>query len=359
MQERDEQFDWEQYAETQRRLRDLYTSMTNKLTDDELRERNESAAAFKAQVDSMRREMDQQYQTRQLADARRIWKEHKAALRKYEKAHREEYPGPEPAEVTDGWDELLPALNDLALLHRDNPGYGGLLVAFRALDDAFSDFMWYGYPQLLRDQLIARIHAAIQSIYEGVLRRSDRHKGRWGHAAAAPLTPEERKIQSREIQQHLSGLGLDLGDIAKRSRILDALICAAHDIRRYWTPEESAEEGEYVEREGAYRGPAQAAAENIGKVLDDLLEGLFVSDEGTPVWGVEPRRGRTIMSRVAASRNRRLQRFGPVALVTRTADAVLRNELEGPLLAEAMKEIAEIINRKLEAQNRINEERES
>lgn len=352
-------FDVERHTEVERELRDRYAAMTCKLTDHELRKRKESAAAFKAQFDSMSGEQDQQYQARQLADARRIQKEHRAAVAKYGRAHRERYPRLDAVDVDSAWDELHWAFDQLALLHRYNPHYGGLWAVMHALHDDVFDFFWYAYPALAADEMTARIETEITAVYEGALRRSDAEKGPRGKSAAAPLTPKERDAQSGEIENRLLDLGLDLADKAKRSRILDALIASANEIRRYQTPEEMADKGESIDREGAYRGPTLAAAENIGKILDELLDGLPLGIDGTPLGGLAPRGGRTVMGRVAASKKIRLPQFDSLSLVMRSADAHLRNELRGQLFTEAMTEIAEVIESKREKQRLNDEDRES
>jgi hypothetical protein len=167
------------------------------------------------------------------------------------------------------------------------------------------------------------------------------------------LTSAENDLQAIEIERRLTGLGLDLTDDAKRSRVLGALITSAHEIRRYQTPEELADLGEETTREGSYRGASQAAAKNVGKMLPDLLEGVPISMEGPLLKGVTPRGERTVMGRVAASKEMRVRRFDPMSLAMRSVVAILRNERPGDLSDEAMMEIAEPISRKIEEQRRI------
>jgi hypothetical protein len=351
-----ERFDEERYMEVQLRLRELYNESFNDVSEEELRRREVMNAEF---IEGFEDGLDESPSPRQLQDARQVLREHKAALRKYEKAHRTRYPALDAVHADSVWDELLWAFSQLALLHRHNPQYGGLWAVSQALHDDVFDFLCYAYPALVADEMTARIETEIAAVYEAVLRRSDVEKGRWGKLAAAPLTPDERDAQSEEIEKRLLDLDLNLGEQAKRSRVLDALVTSANEIRRYQTPDELADKGESIDREGAYRGPKQAAAENIGKILDDLLGGLPLGIDGQPLGGFAPRGGRTVMGRVAASRKIRLRQFDSLSLVMRSADAHLRNELSGELFEEAMKEVSEVIARKLEERRRINEERES
>jgi hypothetical protein len=221
--------------------------------------------------------------------------------------------------------------------------------------DALLDYDMYGRAAAVEDEIIARTVGFVGHVYKLVLRRSDAEKASRGKFEAAQLTPNERGIQECEITHGLQALGFDLSDSAKRSRILDALIASADEIRFYPIPEEAADEDEDVGRESIHRGAAQAAAQNVGKILPDLraprgVGGLVAN---------HPLGERTVMARKAAAKRRDLRGPSPTRLIEAAADAVLRDEFRGDQFAKAMAEIADFVDRKFEEQRRIDEERES
>jgi hypothetical protein len=351
----DKQFDEERYMEVQARLREIYSAMVSSSGEEEPRV---DQAFVEDCRTSLERAADQPPSKRRLADARRIDKEHRATLRKYQRAHRKWYPQLDAGSVASFWDELLLDASYAALLNESNPQYGAFLELQYALHDAIFDFFHYAYPLLVEEQMLARLVAEIREVYQGALHRSDAAgKGYWGDHAAAPLTPKERDIQAAEIEKRLAALDLDLSSHTRRSEILEALITSAHEIRRYQTPDELADLGEETPREGKYRGASQAAAEKVGKVLPELLNGMPLSIEGPLLSGVSRCGERSAMSRVSASKRMRLRQFEPTSLAMRSVDAILRNALDAERLEEAMNDICRIMTQKLEEQRRIDEER--
>jgi|GEM_PF-6865024 len=289
---------------------------------------------------------------RELAHQRETEREHRAAVSRYRKARRDWFPGFDAIDVDTFWDAAINDLMQQCLLHRENPASGELWALAYHVQDALCDFQECALPAAWEDEMVCRTTAAMREIYERVLRRSDAGKGAHGRHEAAKLTPEEREIQAHEIESSLEELGYDIQQPTKRSRLLTALITSADEIRFYRTPEELADRGEYIEREGTYRGPAQAAAENVGKLWPELLQDLPLYIDGVRLRPIRPVSGRTVMEQRAAARRRSLREFEPAALAMRALDANLRNELQGELFKKVMVGCAELIEHAFEEQER-------
>ncbi len=252
------------------------------------------------------------------------------------------------------WSAAIRDLLEGYCLHRVDPCDGGLWAFAHHVHDALFDYDMYGRAAVLEDEIIARTVGFVGHVYKLVLGRSDAEKASRGKFEAAQLTPHERGIQECEITHGLQVLGFDLSDSARRSRILDALIASADEIRFYPFPEEEADEDEDVGRKSIHRGAAQAAAQNVGRILPDLRAPRGVGG----LTANYPLGERTVMARKAAAKRRDLRGPSPTWLIEAAADSVLRDELRGDLFVEAMEEIADVVDRKFEEQRRIDEERE-
>jgi hypothetical protein len=305
-------------------------------------------AEWKRFEDEWNKSVGQPPSDSQLAEARAAEKAHRAARQKWTRAHRRPEAELRAIDVEAFWDELLPDLARLALMNRENPSYGALTDLRDALFEAVWDFGHYAQPLFMQEAMLGAMVDGIKGIYERALCRSDAVKKSWGLHAAAPLTPAERDLQADEIGKCLKELGLVFDDADSEERVLDALVTSADAIRRYRTPEHLAENDEYIEREGQFRGPVQAAAENIGRVLPELLQGRRLCIDAEPLTGVEPLGERSVMDRLARSKRLRVWPFDPVSTAMRAIEPVLQEELSGSLYEEAIAEITDVLVGKVE-----------
>jgi hypothetical protein len=142
-----ERFDEERYMEVQLRLREIYSAM---VMDSRGEEPARDEASFDEFKEGLKHDPAQAPSRREVADARRIKKEHRAALRKYERAHHKRYPQLDVASARSFWDELLADVNYIALLNEDNPDYGALLELRYVLHDAVEPARLYRRLPMLR-----------------------------------------------------------------------------------------------------------------------------------------------------------------------------------------------------------------
>ncbi len=292
-------------------------------------------------------------------EPRPLSKEETAELRRSQEfgrqlraARREtgKYEGLEPDQVDTFWDAAISGVAKAALFARDNPTYGPVVELGYRLQDLLLDFETEEIALAAVEQLQADIVRELEVVYKGALQRSDARKDEWPMHQAAPLDEAEIEIQTSEIKERLGALGIDLDQHDRRDDLLAVLVTAADDIRRYRTSQEKADLDEYIEREGAFRGPRQAAAANLGQVLPDLLENVAVSDGEAPLRGLKSLRGRAMMQRLASVKRVHLRDPERAELILRMLDGELRAQLDGDLRENAMREIGRVIEHSIREQ---------